>query len=173
MDYITEFIKILVPAILVMYAMFLVMRNFLQKQYDQKLIEVRLKQTETTLPLRLQAYERLALLLERVSPNNMLLRLSDPSISAFEFQQLLQREIREELNHNLSQQVYVSDEAWKRTKSAVNDVVSLVQAAAEKMTEKNNAIDLAEAIFDRMIKESSDPIAESLTFVKAEARQLM
>ena len=59
MDYITELIKILVPALLVMYAMFLVVRNFLQKQFDQKLIEVKLKNTETTLPLRLQAYERM------------------------------------------------------------------------------------------------------------------
>lgn len=173
MDYITELIKILVPALLVMYAMFLVMRNFLQKQFDQKLIDIKIKNSETTLPLRLQAYERMALLLERVSPNNMLLRLSDPSISAFEFQQLLQKEIREELNHNLSQQVYISDEAWKRARASVNGIVGVIQSASEKMTEKNNAIDLAEAIFDLMIKESKDPVAEALTFLKAEARQLM
>ena len=172
MDYITELIKILVPALLVMYAMFLVMRNFLQKQFDQKLIEIKIKNSETTLPLRLQAYERMALLLERVSPNNMLLRLSDPSISAFEFQHLLQKEIREELNHNLSQQVYISDEAWKKARTAINDVVGIIQAASGKMTEKNNAIDLAEAIFDLMIKENKDPIADALTFLKAEARQL-
>lgn len=173
MDYITELIKILVPALLVMYAMFLVVRNFLQKQFDQKLIEVKLKNTETTLPLRLQAYERMALLLERISPNNMLLRLSEPSISAFEFQHLLQKEIREELNHNLSQQVYISDEGWKKTKAAVNEVVAIIQGAAEKMNEKNNAIDLAEAIFDLMIKENKEPIADALLFIKAEARQLL
>ena len=97
----------------------------------------------------------------------------DLCISAFEFQQLLQKEIREELNHNLSQQVYMSDEAWKKTRASVNDVVGIIQAASEKMTEKNNAIDLAEAIFDLMIKENKDPIADALTFIKAEARQLM
>ncbi|GHE66430.1 MULTISPECIES: hypothetical protein [Roseivirga] len=173
MDYITELIKILVPAALVMYAMYLVTRNFLQKQFEKQLLEVKSKTVETVLPLRLQAYERLALLLERISPNNMLLRLSDPSISAFEFQQLLQKEIREEVNHNLSQQVYVSDDAWKKVKGSINDIVAAIQKAGETMTEKNNAIDLAEAIFDLMIKENRDPVAESLSFIKAEARQLM
>ena len=173
MDYITELIKILVPAALVMYAMYLVTRNFLQKQFEKQLLEVKSKTVETVLPLRLQAYERLALLLERISPNNMLLRLSDPSISAFEFQQLLQKEIREEVNHNLSQQVYVSDDAWKKVEGSINDIVAAIQKAGETMTEKNNAIDLAEAIFDLMIKENRDPVAESLSFIKAEARQLM
>lgn len=173
MDYITDFIKILVPAVLVMYAMFLVMRNFLQKQLDQKLIDTQIKNSETILPLKLQAYERLTLLLERISPNNMLLRLSDPGISAQEYQQVLQTEIREELNHNLSQQVYISDEAWAQVKSAINEVIGLIQKAGEKMTDKNNAIDLAETIFDIMIKENSDPVAKALKFVKAEGRQLM
>ncbi len=173
MDYITEFIKILVPAVLVMYAMYLVMRNFLQKQFDHRLIDVKIKNNETVLPLKLQAYERIALLLERVSPNNMLLRLSDPGISAHEFQQLLQKEIREELNHNLSQQVYISNEAWTQTKKAVNGVVNVIQSAGQKMTEKHNAIDLAEEIFDHMIKENTDPVSEALNFIKVEARELM
>ncbi len=173
MDYITEFIKILVPAVLVMYAMYLVMRNFLQKQFESKLLDVKIKNNETVLPIRLQAYERIAILLERVSPNNMLLRLSDPSISAFEFQQMLQKEIREELNHNLSQQVYMSDEVWKQTKFAINEIVAAIQASGEKMTDKSNAIDLAEAIFDYMIKANKDPIADALKVLKAESRQLM
>lgn len=67
----------------------------------------------------------------------------------------------------------MSDEAWKKAKSSVNDVVGVIQTASEKMTEKNNAIDLAEAIFDLMIKENRDPVAEALTYLKAEARQLM
>lgn len=173
MDYVTEFIKILVPAILVMYAMYLVMRNFLQKQFENKLLDVKMKNNETVLPIRLQAYERIALLLERVSPNNMLLRLSEPGVSAFEFQHQLQKEIREELNHNLSQQVYMSDEVWKKTKTAINEVIALIQTSAERMTDKSSSIDLAEAIFADMIKQNNDPTAEALKLLKAEARQLM
>ena len=63
--------------------------------------------------------------------------------------------------------------AGKKTKAAVNEVVAIIQGAAEKMNEKNNAIDLAEAIFDLMIKENKEPTADALLFIKAEARQLL
>lgn len=172
MDMITELLKVLIPAILVMYAMYLVVRNFLQKQFDHRLLDLKVKNIETVLPIRLQAYERIALLLERISPNNMLLRLSDPSISAFAFQQLLLTEIREEFNHNLSQQVYMSDEAWTKVRTTVNEVVSAVQESAQRMDESKNAIDLAEAIFDYMIKLDRDPVGEALLLVKNETRHL-
>lgn len=172
MEEITEFLKILVPALLVMYAMYLVVRNFLQKQFDNRLLDLKIKNNETVLPLRLQAYERMALLLERISPNNMLLRLSDPSISAFAFQQLLLNEIREEFNHNLSQQVYMSDEVWEKVRTTVNEIVTAVQESAEKMDEKKSAIDLAEAIFSYMIQLNRDPIGEALTLLKKETRYL-
>ena len=173
MDYITEFIKILVPAVLVLYAMFLVVRSFLNKQFEQKMLDLKTKNTEIVLPIRLQAYERIALLLERISPNNMLLRLSDPSISAYDFQQLLLKEIREEQNHNLSQQVYMSDEAWQTAKVAINQIISVIQTAATKMDQSNNAVDLAEAIFNEMMALESDPTVDALSVVKNELRLLL
>ena len=170
MDYTTELIKILVPALLVLYAMYLVVRSFLNKQFDQKMIELKAKNTEVILPIRLQAYERVALLLERVSPNNMLLRLSDPGISAFDFQHLLLKEIREEQNHNLSQQVYMSDEAWNATKNAINTIITIIQTASANMDETKNAVDLAESIFGEMMKLENDPAIEALSIVKSELR---
>lgn len=173
MDYITDFLKILVPAALVLYAMYLTMRSFLQKQFDHRLVDLKLKNSETILPIRLQAYERMALFLERISPNNMLLRLSEPSMNAAQFQQLLLKEIREEFNHNLSQQVYMSDEVWEKIRTTMNEVVAVIQAAAQKMDDKKNAIDLAEEIFDHMIKLNRDPVGEALGKLKGELRQLL
>ena len=173
MDYITDFLKILVPAALVLYAMYLTIRSFLQKQFDNRLLDLKLKNTETILPIRLQAYERMALFLERISPNNMLLRLSEPAMSAPEFQQLLLKEIREEFNHNLSQQVYMSDQVWEKIRTTMNEVVTAIQTASQKMDEKQNAIDLAEEIFDYMIKLNRDPIGETLSILKGELRQLL
>ena len=173
MDYITDFLKILVPAALVLYAMYLTIRSFLQKQFDHRLLDLKLKNTEVILPIRLQAYERMALFLERISPNNMLLRLSEPSMSAAQFQQLLLKEIREEFNHNLSQQVYMSDEVWEKVRATMNEVVTAIQTASQKMDDEKNAIDLAEEIFDYMIKLNRDPIGEALSTLKGELRQLL
>lgn len=170
MDYITELIKILVPALLVLYAMYLVVRSFLNKQFDEQMLQLKAKNTEVVLPIRLQAYERIALLLERLSPNNMLIRLSEPTMSAFDFQQLLLKEIQEEKNHNLSQQVYISDDAWNATNKAINAIITVIQTASSQMDDSKNAIDLAEAVFGEMMKLENDPTAVALSVVKNELR---
>jgi hypothetical protein len=111
-------------------------------------------------------------LLESVSPNNMLLRLSDPNISAFDFQQILLAEIREELNHNLSQQVYMSDEAWNRVRATLNMIITVIQESAQEMTAEKSSIDLSQSIFNKMMKLDTDPVGDALTFVKSEIRQM-
>ena len=134
------------------------------------MLELKSKNTEVIIPIRLQAYERIALLLERVSPNNLLIRLSEPSMSALDFQQLLLKEIQEEKNHNLSQQVYMSDDAWLATEKAINAIITVIQTASAWIDETKNAIDLAEAIFSEMMKLETDPSKEALSIVKSELR---
>ncbi len=171
MDYLSDLIKIVLPAALVLYAMYLVIRSFLQKDFDRQLIALKEKNSETVLPLRLQAYERMALFLERISPNNMLIRLADPNLSAGEFQQRLLQEIRDEFHHNHSQQIYMSDEAWQVIRNAMNAMIGVIQAASEKMEAQHNAVDLSSAIFNEMMQQKEDPIGTALSFIKNEIRQ--
>ncbi len=171
MDYINDLIKLVVPAALVLYAMYLVIRSFLQKDFDRRLIDIKLKNSETVLPIRLQAYERMALFLERISPNNMLLRMADPSLSALVFQQQLLQEIRDEFHHNHSQQIYMSDEAWNKIRAAMNAIIGVIQEASEEMKDDSNAVDLSSAIFNKMMAQSTDHIGDTLSFVKNEIRQ--
>ena len=172
MEYLTDFLQILVPATLVLYAVFLTVRSFLQRDLDKKLIELKVANTNTILPLRLQAYERVCLLLERISPNNMLLRMSDPSFNAIQFQQLVLKEIREEFNHNLSQQVYMSEEAWEKVRTTVNEIIGVVNAASEGLTVEHNSVDLSQRIFDGMIQLDRDPVGEALSLCKSEIQKL-
>jgi len=116
MDALIDFVKIVIPASVVLYAVYLTVRSFIAKEIELKKLEVRAKGIETILPARLQAYERITLFLERISPQNLLIRLSDPAYSAREFQKLLLDEIRNEYNHNVSQQVYMSEEVWNLVK---------------------------------------------------------
>ena len=173
MNEISDFLKILVPAALVLYAMYSTIRIFLQKQGEYRMIDLKLKHKETTLPIRLQAYERMALFLERTTPNNILLRLSDSALSATEFQELLIKEIREEFNHNLAQQMYLSDEVWEKICSTMNEVCSAIQVAARQMDDQKTSTDLAAAVFDYMIKLNRNPTKEALGMLKSELRQLL
>src|SRR5882762_3337387 len=114
MEALIEFGKILIPASVVLYAVYLMVRVFITREIELKKLEVRSRSIETILPARLQAYERITLLLERISPQNLLIRLNNPAYSARDFQKILLDEIRNEYNHNASQQIYMSEEVWSQ-----------------------------------------------------------
>ena len=170
MDVLIDFIKILVPAALVLYAMYLTVRAFLQKEIEKATLEIRGKNIEIVLPVRLQAYERIVLFLERISPNNMVARLSQVKMPAKEFQQILLKEIRDEYNHNVSQQVYMSEESWELVKNAKEDLIISINSAAEKMNKESTSLDLAKQLFQEIIDKEVDPITLALHEIKDEIR---
>jgi hypothetical protein len=171
MDIVVDFIKIILPAGLVMYAMFLTFRNMLDKELERKKVEARSKLQDSIVPLRLQAYERLALLLERISPKNLILRLNNPSLSAQEFQILLIREIREEFNHNLSQQIYISEELWTFIKKGIEDTISTINQAAGSLEPQARSVDLTRSIFEKVLGLQADPVTHALSLLKKEVTQ--
>jgi len=171
MDAIIELGKLILPAAVVLYAMFLVVKSFLDKELQKKSLEVRGKSIETVLPNRLHAYERICLFLERISPNNLIMRLNNGKYTAGEFQQILLNEIREEYNHNVSQQVYMSDEAWDMVKSAKEDLIVMINDVASTMKKESTNIDLAKGIFEKSMEKERDPITEALRVVKSEIRE--
>lgn len=171
MEQALDFAKILLPAAIVLYAMYLVVRSFVQKELRQTALELQMKSKETVLPIRLQAYERLTLLVERTTPNNLLVRLNDGSLNARAFQQLLLREIREEFNHNLSQQLYVSTDAWSLVKNMREDVVMAINSAAAGLPEDATATDLAKAVLQEYMAREDDVAAYALNQLKAEIQE--
>lgn len=171
MEVLIEFIKILVPAGLVLYAMYLTVRAFLHKEIEKAVIEVNGKNTGVVLPIRLQAYERIVLFLERISPNNLVSRLNVTQTQAREFQQMMLKEIRDEYNHNVSQQVYMSENVWEMVKNAKEDLIISINQAAEKMKTESSSLDLAKQLFDDIIEKEVDPITLALHEVKDEIRQ--
>lgn len=171
MELAIEFGKLLIPAAVVLYAMYLVVKSFLDKELDKQRMEIRSRSIETVLPNRLHAYERVCLFLERITPNNMIMRLNNGEYTAREFQQILLNEIREEYNHNVSQQLYMSEEAWGLVKSAKEDLIMMVNEAANRVPEKATNIELARLIFEMTMEKDFDPIQHALTEVKNEIRQ--
>ena len=137
----------------------------------EKQLENRSKKLEITLPIRLQAYERMCLFLERISPNNLIVRLNGSATQAIEFQQILMHEVREEFNHNLSQQVYMSHEAWEKIRGAQQEVITLINQAASEVAPDAPPLDLAKKIFEKIIQENRNPTASALKFVKEEIQQ--
>lgn len=171
MNALIEFIKILVPASVVLYAAYLLVRTFVQKEIDLKKLEVRGRSLEIVLPNRLQAYERMALFLERVSPQNLLVRLSVSGMTSNEFHQLLLSEIRNEYNHNVAQQVYISENVWNMIKNAKEDLILTINDASSEMKMESTSLDLSRKIFEKSINKQVDPITHALVELKKEIQQ--
>ena len=124
-----------------------------------------------TLPLRLQAYERITLFLERISPSNLLIRIKPVGDHKEHYSSLLLSTIEQEYEHNLSQQIYLSEECWSVIVSSKNSTAHLIKEAAKNESIKN-ANELREAVLKQLLN-TTPPSAIAISFVKNEALKLM
>ncbi len=122
----------------------------------------------TILPLRLQAYERFVLFLERIHPSNLVMRLNNPGLTALQMQSLLIRTIREEFEYNLSQQLYISGNAWELVKNAKEASIALINNATGGLPEDAMSSDLVKKIFDLAINRGKLPVETALDEIKKE-----
>ncbi len=122
------------------------------------------------LPMRLQAYERLALFLERISPNKLLTRIPVNSLNKNSYESLLIQTIEQEIEHNLSQQIYVSSKCWSIVSAAKNATIQLIRKAS--MLEKTDTADkLREVILTEMMERRA-PSDAALAFIREEVSDL-
>jgi hypothetical protein len=81
-------------------------------------------------------------------------------------------EIREEYNHNLSQQLYMSDQSWTLIKNAMEEAIAVINKSAGSISAESRSVDLAKMIFENMLQKSEDPTSKALKFIKNEIRQI-
>lgn len=123
-----------------------------------------------TLSLRLQAYERMTLFLERINPSQLLVRISPISENKIDYQNFVIAQIEQEYEHNLTQQIYISDECWSTITTAKNATIQMILLAA-KNEKINDAHQLREFILNDLLTKQS-PSSVALAFLKNEVSQL-
>ena len=123
------------------------------------------------MPVKLQAYERLALLLERINPTKLLLRIAPLNEDKNDYQQLLVHHIEQEYEHNITQQIYASDECWTMIVTAKNTIIQNIRKTALN-PEVTNSDKLRETILKDLFEgESATNIA--LAFLKSELKEFL
>ena len=173
MDPVWQFAAYVVPAIIVFLVSFLILKAFLNKEYRLKLIEYRQANMREALPVRLQAYERLTLFLERISLNNLLPRVRKGDMNVAEFRMALVNNIAIEYEHNLSQQVYVSAEAWSIIKAAKEEVISIVNRNAMELPPQIPSIELSKKIINELAEQAEETgVQKGLLQLKNEVLEL-
>jgi hypothetical protein len=123
--------------------------------------------------MRLQAYERLIIFLERISPDSLLLKVKNKALTNADLHLAILQQIRLEYEHNISQQLYVSDEIWSLVKETKEQVTMLVNDIAKNSDPKVASIDLAKQILDNLMENGKSPVAETIKEIKAEARRIL
>lgn len=179
-----EFIQIIVPTIAILIVVYVMMREFTRqnsKQFDylkeeQLLLKAKMENdrksnnSKTSMSLKFQAYERMSLFLERINPPNLITRLLKPKANVKVLHSLLLTTIRDEYEHNMSQQLYISDTAWELVKTAKEDVVRLVNSAATKFNPGDDANKFAQEIITNGFNTKTNPIDAALNALKKDIR---
>ena len=133
MDFLLDLLKITIPALVVFLTVFYLMRTYIQGQLSMQRLHQQDEQQKHTVPLRLQAYERLILLCERVSLDDLMLRLRTRDMNAAELKNVLMLAVKQEFDHNLTQQLYVSTKLWEILSAAKAGLLDLIYLAENEI----------------------------------------
>lgn len=123
-----------------------------------------------TLPLRLQAYERMTLFMERINPSQLMVRISPLSEDKNDYRNFVIAQIEQEFEHNLTQQIYISEKCWSIIVTAKNATIQMIRLAAKNEKVKD-AYGLREAVISDLLEKPS-PSSAALAFIKNEVGEL-
>jgi hypothetical protein len=123
-------------------------------------------------PLRLQAYERLILLMERTNLSDLITRTHKSGMSARMLHSELLKTIRNEFDHNIAQQLYVTNKSWDSLKTAKEETIKTINIAASHVSDTAPAMELVNVLFDIITKVERLPTEIATDMLKMEARQL-
>jgi len=169
MNEIFEIAKYLLPLIVLLISVLLILRHFSENEKQKQKFELIHANNKLITPIKLQAYERLVLLLERIKPNSMALRLQKPNFSAVQMQILMLGTVRKEFDHNLSQQVYITPESWEIIINAKEQISRLINLTATTMEKGASSNDFIRALIETYNDFEKKPIEIALYSIKKEA----
>lgn len=166
----------ILPSVVVFLTCFLLIKRYLEyiekKQNVDKDLVLKTETLKTVLPLRLQAYERVILYLERISPNSIVMRTYQAGMSARLMQAELVKAIRDEYAHNMTQQVYVSANCWTLVKSAKEEMIKLVNLSAGKVAADASGLELSQVILESAAQLEKAPTDIAIIYTKAEIHKM-
>ena len=168
-----EILKITIPGLLVLLATWLIMRSMIKNDQEKRRQELILQNSRTIVPIRLQAYERIVLFLERISLESMLVRASSPGVSAQQLHSSLLTTIRSEFEHNLSQQIYMSPQAWEVVRNARSNMIKIINAEFEKTPEGATGMDLSKRLLEAIMELDKEPTRVAIDFIKSEISKII
>lgn len=173
MEYLIDIIKIVVPALLVLVTAWMILRNMIKNDQERRRQEIILQGAKSVTPIKLQAYERIVLFLERISLESLLMRVSTPDMTASQLQSALMTTVRSEFEHNLSQQIYMSPQAWEVVRNARSNTIKIINNEAEKLKGDAPGLELSKQLLGKVMELDQEPTRAAIDYIKGEVGRMI
>lgn len=170
--FLLDILKLIIAGSAVFFIVYSVIKTELDKNRQMKILDLRKSAQGTTLPLRLQAHERMVLFIERINPSSLLVRTHAPGLSVVQMQQMLTNEIQNEFQHNVTQQVYLSIQAWVMIRRLKDDTINLVNQSAKTLDPEAPSLELSKLILTHMASIEDNPYDAALALIKADIQEI-
>jgi len=167
-----DILKFTVAGIGVVLVAFYLFKPYLDKNERLQILELKKSADNQTLPLRLQAYERVVLFIERINPASLLLRLNGAGFSAAELHHQAVQEVSSEYQHNITQQVYVSSRAWAVVRRLKDDTVSLLNSTLRALPQDASALDFSRALLTHLSQLEHNPYDTAASIIRNDLEEL-
>lgn len=168
-DKILESIAYILPAVVTGFVAYYMFNGFIKHKNSEKKLELLTAKKKDSLPIKLQAYERMLLFCERINPVKMLVRIQPISDNTNDYLQLLIANIEQEFEHNLVQQIYISDDTWTAIIATKRAIINKLKQVAEA---SNSANDLRENVLIDYSK-TLPPTETAISFIKNEVKKIL
>ncbi|MFT7351173.1 MAG: hypothetical protein ACI9XR_000910 [Flavobacterium sp.] len=168
---ILELLFYTLPAVITGLVAFYFFENFVKNENNRRNFILRQENQKQALPIRLQAFERLTLFLERINPAKLLVRVAPLSEDKLDYSNLLVQHIEQEFEHNLTQQIYLSNEAWTIILSAKNTTIQIIRQSTLNK-EITSSHKLREAILTELGNNQA-PSTFAIDFLKNELLRIL
>jgi len=164
-----EIVKLTIPALIVFWTVQTLLKEYLSRQIDLKAMELQRERRAQMLPMKMQAYERLSLLCERINLPSLLVRVRQEGMSARELHITMLTTIQQEYEHNITQQVYVSPKLWEIIQFARDDAVQMLSLALEASGPEATGREFGKSLLELIQKRGPSALDKALLAIKKEA----
>jgi len=172
MEVLLDILKYTIPSLILFFTVYLFLKTWSRQEEKRRKHELNMHFKDDVLPVRLQAYERIILFLERIAPESILLRINRNGMTAGQLKTELQHTIRHEYEHNLSQQTYVSADAWQRVQMARNHILKIISESAAELKEDASGASLGKLILEKIMELQTPPSQAAIDYLKKEVNDL-
>jgi hypothetical protein len=172
MEYLIYIIVALIPASAVLLVVYIVLKKQGEKEIASLSMQIKRERKQFFLEPRVDACQRIVLLLERINPHSLVMRLHKTNQTAVLFQTELLNNIRSEFDHNVTQQIFISTPSWEMVKKSKEETIKIINIAAQQMDNDSSSSDLSAKIFEIISEIEELPTEITIKQLKGELQQL-